>query len=198
MLIAGLDHEAYAARHPGSESVWIATDERAAETVPVAPDEHAAHALDHMAGWAGPRLGRRSGCRMPTSSTLGRGCLILDSIAFSRFGLRQRSNSVSADLPGDGGLRSPHDRRAHHLGLVPFLGAGPPVDGGTGLRVSPSLRCGLPVPWRYCDLESFWAFLDEGGQAIGPIPADRWKVDALYDPEQGKPGRSYVRRCVPR
>ncbi|WP_169788991.1 type I polyketide synthase [Dactylosporangium aurantiacum] len=42
--------------------------------------------------------------------------------------------------------------------------------------------------------EDLWALLRDGGDAIGPMPADRgWDVDGLYDPDPDRAGRSYVR-----
>ncbi|GAB3524589.1 type I polyketide synthase [Phytohabitans suffuscus] len=42
--------------------------------------------------------------------------------------------------------------------------------------------------------ERLWELLRRGGDAIGPFPADRgWDLDAIYDPEPGRPGHSYVR-----
>ncbi|MYY00709.1 type I polyketide synthase [Streptomyces sp. SID4913] len=42
--------------------------------------------------------------------------------------------------------------------------------------------------------DALWKLLMAGGDAIGPLPADRgWDIDALYDPDPDRPGSSYVR-----
>ncbi|MEU7137707.1 type I polyketide synthase, partial [Streptomyces sp. NPDC046261] len=42
--------------------------------------------------------------------------------------------------------------------------------------------------------EDLWRLVADGTDAVGDLPADRgWDVEALYDPEPGKPGKSYVR-----
>nr|WP_234360380.1 type I polyketide synthase [Streptomyces sp. DSM 15324] len=43
--------------------------------------------------------------------------------------------------------------------------------------------------------EDLWRLVSEGGDAIGDFPTDRgWDLEALYDPEPGRLGRTYVRR----
>ena len=37
--------------------------------------------------------------------------------------------------------------------------------------------------------EDYWAFLANGGDAIGEVPLDRWDADAFYDPDPFAPGR---------
>uniref|UniRef100_UPI0017C9D6FB type I polyketide synthase n=1 Tax=Ramlibacter sp. TaxID=1917967 RepID=UPI0017C9D6FB len=42
-------------------------------------------------------------------------------------------------------------------------------------------------------LEEFWSLLSEGRDAITEVPADRWDIDALYDPDPDAPGRMCTR-----
>ncbi|MEV7427892.1 SDR family NAD(P)-dependent oxidoreductase, partial [Streptomyces sp. NPDC091212] len=43
--------------------------------------------------------------------------------------------------------------------------------------------------------ESLWELVAEGVDAVADVPEDRgWDFDSLYDPEPGKPGKSYVRQ----
>ncbi|MFF9402334.1 type I polyketide synthase [Streptomyces sp. NPDC014744] len=42
--------------------------------------------------------------------------------------------------------------------------------------------------------EDLWRIVDEGRDVVSDFPTDRgWDVDAIYDPEPGSPGRTYVR-----
>ncbi|CAL9361394.1 beta-ketoacyl synthase N-terminal-like domain-containing protein [Streptomyces sp. enrichment culture] len=41
--------------------------------------------------------------------------------------------------------------------------------------------------------EAYWEFLSGGGDGVVEVPADRWDIDELYDPEPGKPGKVYLR-----
>ena len=43
------------------------------------------------------------------------------------------------------------------------------------------------------DPESFWQLLRDGHNAVSEIPLERWNVDAYYDPEPGRPGKTYAR-----
>src|SRR5690242_20033944 len=50
------------------------------------------------------------------------------------------------------------------------------------------------LPGNVCDPESFWCFLQSGGDGIIEIPGDRWDVNAFYDPNRSVPGKMYTRR----
>ncbi|WP_341889823.1 type I polyketide synthase [Variovorax sp. YR752] len=41
--------------------------------------------------------------------------------------------------------------------------------------------------------EAFWELLRSGTDAVTEVPPERWDVDAFYDPDPDKPGKSYTR-----
>ncbi|MER5558834.1 SDR family NAD(P)-dependent oxidoreductase [Streptomyces sp. NPDC002506] len=43
------------------------------------------------------------------------------------------------------------------------------------------------------DLETFWANLAAGRDCVTEVPAERWDHEEIFDPEVGKPGRTYGR-----
>ncbi|MFC5055814.1 type I polyketide synthase [Saccharothrix xinjiangensis] len=50
------------------------------------------------------------------------------------------------------------------------------------------------LPGGVASPEDLWRLVDDGVDAISPFPRDRgWDVGAVFDPEPGKPGKSYVR-----
>ncbi|MEA3213201.1 MAG: hypothetical protein QOE70_6258 [Chthoniobacter sp.] len=52
---------------------------------------------------------------------------------------------------------------------------------------------GCRLPGAVTGPDSLWKLLGDGVDAITEIPADRWNIDRYYDPEPGKPGKTYVR-----
>ncbi|MCK6562456.1 SDR family NAD(P)-dependent oxidoreductase [bacterium] len=53
------------------------------------------------------------------------------------------------------------------------------------------LACRLPGGVR--DRRSYWHLLANGIDAVSEIPADRWDVEAYYDPDPEAPGKMYTR-----
>ena len=52
---------------------------------------------------------------------------------------------------------------------------------------------GCRFPGGANDPVQLWRLLAEGVDAITDVPEDRWHVRAFYDPDPGRPGRSYIR-----
>ncbi len=52
---------------------------------------------------------------------------------------------------------------------------------------------GCRFPGGADDPERYWTLLRDGVNAVREVPADRWDVDAYYDPDPETPGKSYTR-----
>ena len=48
-------------------------------------------------------------------------------------------------------------------------------------------------PGEAADLEGFWRLLHERRSAVDEVPADRWSLDSLYDPDPDAPGKVATR-----
>ncbi len=55
---------------------------------------------------------------------------------------------------------------------------------------------GCRLPGGGDDPEAYWQFLREGGDAITPVPADRWDMDSYYDPDPDAPGKFNTRSAA--
>ena len=53
---------------------------------------------------------------------------------------------------------------------------------------------GCRIPGQANDPASFWTLLRDGVDATGPVPADRWDVDAFYNPDAEHSGTIATRR----
>lgn len=45
-----------------------------------------------------------------------------------------------------------------------------------------------------CTIDQFSSFIERGGDAVRPIPKDRWNADTFYSKDESAPGRSYVNK----
>ncbi len=52
---------------------------------------------------------------------------------------------------------------------------------------------GCRFPGGVTDLQSFWQMLQNGTDAVGEIPRDRWSAEAVYDPDPHAPGKTSSR-----
>src|SRR6185295_7066681 len=68
-----------------------------------------------------------------------------------------------------------------------------PADSGTAVDPIAVVGSGCRFPGNVTGPESFWELLTSGQDAISEVPADRWDVDAYYDPDPSAPGRMTTR-----
>ncbi|MFJ9953535.1 SDR family NAD(P)-dependent oxidoreductase [Kitasatospora sp. NPDC091207] len=94
------------------------------------------------------------------------------------------------------------DALADHIGAellgtpVAAAGAALPAAGAPGTEDDPVVIVGLGCryPGGVADEHDLWRLLADGADAIAPFPRDRgWNLDALYDPDPDRAGKSYVR-----
>lgn len=52
---------------------------------------------------------------------------------------------------------------------------------------------GCRFPGKVTNAETLWSLLCNAGDAIGPIPADRWDVEKFHSPDPEEPGKMYAR-----
>ncbi|MDQ5850955.1 MAG: hypothetical protein M3380_02570, partial [Chloroflexota bacterium] len=74
--------------------------------------------------------------------------------------------------------------------------ARPTFDVGPDHQTEPIaiIGIGCRFPGGANDPTQFWRLLTDGVDAISDVPEDRWHVRAFYDPDPGKPGKTYTRR----
>src|SRR5689334_7548788 len=58
------------------------------------------------------------------------------------------------------------------------------------------IGAGCRLPGGVIDLESYWRLLHQGVDAVREVPADRWDVDAFYDPDPTVPGKTATRNAA--
>lgn len=71
-------------------------------------------------------------------------------------------------------------------------GTAVPVDRGTTEPIA-VVGIGCRFPGKVSGAESYWDLLINGVDAVTEVPADRWDVDAFYDPDPAAPGKMTTR-----
>ncbi|MGE3806112.1 MAG: SDR family NAD(P)-dependent oxidoreductase, partial [Gemmataceae bacterium] len=190
-LLRRLTSESRAARkhrEESQDSSW-STRLRAA-----APGERAELLVDFVQGQVARVLGLQPG-QLPDRGTgffeLGMDSLMaveLRNRLQADLGGRALSSTVVFDHPTV-------DDLAHHLSLLNGELASstrwdPPVPTAEPIAIV-GLSCRFPGGE---GPDAYWQLLAEGREAVREVPADRWDVDAYYDPDPDLPGKMYVRR----
>lgn len=85
--------------------------------------------------------------------------------------------------------------------LFPFLymptlahPASPPKSATPNKEGIAIIGIGCRFPGGVNDAESFWKLLEDGREAVGDVPADRWNVERFYDAEPGIVGKTIAKR----
>ncbi|MFJ4923842.1 SDR family NAD(P)-dependent oxidoreductase [Streptomyces sp. NPDC088725] len=112
--------------------------------------------------------------------------------------LRNRiSTRVGAKLPATLLFDHPTPQRLTAHLLTTVLGA---PEGRTTASLSKAADEPIAIVSMACRLpggvtspEDLWQLVMDGRDAVGPFPADRWDVEALYDPDPEATGTSYAR-----
>jgi myxalamid-type polyketide synthase MxaE and MxaD len=95
------------------------------------------------------------------------------------------SDATSAGAPAAGAAQSPIKQA---LAAIRDLRA--QLDAVQARDTEPIAIVGMACRYPGCaDLASFWRLLVEGRDAVTEVPADRWSLDALYDPDPSRPGK---------
>ncbi len=160
-----------------------------------AADESSKVSRPELVTWLQTRLARRLGCA-PTA--------IAVTEPFSSFGLDSASLvALSGDLRDYLGREVPPmvlydypdiNRLADHLcPNAVAKSAVTPAPEATGDDAVAIIGMGLRFPGGANDAASFWRLLRDGVDAITPVPADRFDVDAVHADEAATPGRTNSR-----
>ncbi|SDN50481.1 type I polyketide synthase [Allokutzneria albata] len=113
--------------------------------------------------------------------------------------LRDRlSTATGLNLPSSLLFNYPTPRRLSEHTLDEFLGRAEEKAVETGSRDDSEpiaiVAMGCRFPGDVNSPEQLWEVLANGRDLIGEFPAERgWDIDAIYDPDPDKPGKSYVR-----
>ena len=57
------------------------------------------------------------------------------------------------------------------------------------------LGMGFRLPGGCSDPDTFWKFLRDGGDGVVEVPADRWRLEDVYEPDSELPGKIYLKEA---
>jgi acyl transferase domain-containing protein/acyl-CoA synthetase (AMP-forming)/AMP-acid ligase II/acyl carrier protein/short-subunit dehydrogenase len=175
---------------------WSGPVSEARAGAPVEPARPSAEGAAAIEAWLLERLSARLELPIesldPTSELLRLGLVSQEAVALvseleGRLGRRLSPavlwshptvRALSAHLAGEA-----HEPAARQDSLTRGAGAAEPI-------AIVGMACRLPGAGSPEDL---WDLLARSGDAITEVPADRWDVDALYDPDPAAPGKMTTR-----